>query len=228
MIPALRCSAAAVLAASSVCSVNAGTLTDINPPANPFAEPSLAEVLQTVVGSPVDPTGPLRVHDSLDHAFYAAASFRLTYVGSYWGLGSLLHDVDVFANGALVGAGANASGAGFGPADLRVDAYNPDSDVTASTDPAYSFGGQANGPLDRVVTFDVTAFDALNDAGGNPLGLIPAERRYLLFFEAGSDRDYQDFILLIEIDAPLNAAPSPSAFAGGLLLGGVTLLRRRR
>lgn len=228
MILAPRCAAAALAMAAATPLAHAGTLTTINPPVNPFAEPSLAEMLTTVTGSPVDLVGPLRVHDDLDHTFAASSSFRLTFIGSYWGLGSLMHDVSVFADGALVATGADAAGSLTGPAALRIDAYNPDSDVTASTDPAFNLGGHPNGPLDRVVTFDVSAFDSLDDALGNPVDLTPGADRYLLFVEAGSDRDYQDFVLLLETDGGPVAVPTPSAVAAGLLLGAFTTLRRRR
>ncbi|TVQ60680.1 MAG: hypothetical protein EA378_11380 [Phycisphaerales bacterium] len=117
-------------------------------------------------------------------------------------------------------------------ADIRFSAHNHTSGVTASTDPLNNNG------RDRVITFDITGLETLNVSalgfGGQNIDLtsLPAlgagKGTFLMFFETGSDDDFQDIVILAHNIKNVPIVPAPSAAALGLLgLGGIVARRRR-
>ena len=99
---------------------------------------------------------------------------------------------------------------------------------------AWSRESLNTGPLtDRMVTFNVAGLDIYAWTAGNKssptttlLDSSISGRAYIVAFDAGSDGDYQDMLVLMEGAQPI---PAPGAILlGGIGVGIVGWLRRRR
>jgi hypothetical protein len=193
-----------------------------------------------------------RVSDDFDNVWFDG-TVDIGFAALYWGntnnpSGSANHSFGVTENNGSVinlfnagpshstGLGDVISGNGPFPTsnELRFVAKNLSSGITANTDAAN------NGGKDRVITFDITGLETLFVSalgfGGNDIDLtsLPAlqagKGTFLMFFETGSDDDFQDLVVLVHNVrmSPGTVIPLPSAAGIGFLgLAGLAARRRR-
>ncbi len=190
-----------------------------------------------------------RISDDRDMV-WRDGSVHVGFAALYWGNsntpdGNAKHTISVTENNGAsttlfhAGPGQSAqrgqifSSAVFPTtADLRFTAKNHSSGITASTDPVNNNG------RDRVITFDITGLETLYVSalgfGGQDIDLttlpplLAGKGTFLMFFETGSDDDFQDIVILAHNIRNVPIVPAPSAAALGLLgLGGIASRRRR-
>ncbi|TVQ60679.1 MAG: hypothetical protein EA378_11375 [Phycisphaerales bacterium] len=192
-----------------------------------------------------------RVSDDLDGVWFDG-TIDVGFAALYWGnanqaQGSANHSFGVTQDNGAVSTLFNAGPShattlgdvftGLGPfpttSELRFVAQNAASGVTANSD------ADNNAGRDRMITFDITGLETLNVSafGGIDIDLtaLPAlgegKGTFLLFFETGSDNDFQDLVVLahnVGFGRNVPIIPLPSAAGLGFLgLAGLAARRRR-
>ncbi len=194
-----------------------------------------------------------RVSDDVDGVWFDG-TIDVGFAALYWGntdtpQGSANHSfgvtqdngaaINLFNAGPSSGTGLGQVFSGLGPfpttSELRFVAQNAASGVTANSDAANNAG------RDRMITFDITGLDTLFVSslgfGGQDIDLtaLPAlgagKGTFLLFFETGSDDDFQDLVVLahnVGFGRNIPIIPLPSAAGLGFLgLAGLAARRRR-
>lgn len=197
-------------------------------------------------------SGPVagRVSDSYDQIWFDG-TVDVAFSALYWGntnnpIGSADHSFGVTQNngpvnnifdaGPSFGTTLGQVFTGVGPFPtsdaLRFVAQNASSGITANSDETLNAG------RDRMITFDITGLSTLLVSalgfGGQDIDLtaLPplghGKGTFLLFFETGSDDDFQDLVVLVHNVRNTPIIPLPSAAGLGFLgLAGLAARRRR-